>query len=166
MATSWRSLGVSAPLEIIRFAAANRLCVELDYQNERGQRDIRIIEPYSLRRSQEGKYLLMAVKAQTDQVRSYRVDRILNAKLTQQMFKPRYSIELTDGGMLSAPIRARTNAVSLPVRRKAFVNAPLHEYRCPLCSKTFKRKDFDSKLNPHKNTMGFACSGRIGVFVK
>lgn len=166
MATSWRSLGVSAPLEIIRFAAANRLCVELDYQNERGQRDIRIIEPYSLRRSQEGKYLLMAVKAQTDHVRSYRVDRIMNATLTQQMFKPRYSIELTDGGILSAPIRARTNAVSLPVRRKAIVNAPLHEYRCPLCGKTFKRKDFDSKLNPHKNTMGFACSGRIGVFVK
>ncbi len=44
-------LGGSAQshLEVIRFGAANRLCIDLDYQGV-----IRRIEPYSLRRTQEG----------------------------------------------------------------------------------------------------------------
>jgi len=102
MASSWRTMGVSAPLEIIRFAAANRLCVSLDYRNEQGHRDVRIIEPYSLRRSSDGNLLLMAVKADTGEVRSYRADRIVSASAAAQMFVPRYAIELTDMGSLSA----------------------------------------------------------------
>ena len=34
MATSWRAFGTTAPLEVVRFAAANGLCVELDYRDE------------------------------------------------------------------------------------------------------------------------------------
>jgi hypothetical protein len=35
MASSWRSLGIGAPMEVIRFAAANRLCASsLDYRKE------------------------------------------------------------------------------------------------------------------------------------
>ena len=37
-------------VETIRFAAANRLLVEIDYRDRRGNRSIRAIEPYSLRR--------------------------------------------------------------------------------------------------------------------
>lgn len=33
-------------LEIIRFAAGNRLCVNLDYTTDNGTRSTRIIEPY------------------------------------------------------------------------------------------------------------------------
>ena len=47
-------MATSAPLEIIRFAASNRLCVELDYMDQQGRRSLRIIEPYSLRRTQAG----------------------------------------------------------------------------------------------------------------
>ena len=108
MVTSWRSSGISAPLEIVRFAAANRLCVALDYQNERGQRDVRIIEPYSLRRSRAGNLLLMAVQADTGEIRSYRADRIAGATATQQSFTPRYLIEFADGGPLSAPALKRS----------------------------------------------------------
>src|SRR5713226_6239716 len=46
MVTAWRT---QAPMEVIRFAAANRLCVELGYDRKR-----RIIEPYSLRRTKDG----------------------------------------------------------------------------------------------------------------
>jgi hypothetical protein len=46
MVHSWRS---SVPLETIRFAAANHLCVELAYGGSR-----RLIEPYSLRRTRDG----------------------------------------------------------------------------------------------------------------
>jgi len=43
MATSWRAFGTTAPLEVVRFAAANRLCVELDYRDEEGRRGVRTI---------------------------------------------------------------------------------------------------------------------------
>jgi len=37
MGFAWRSEGISAPLEKIRFAAANRLCVDLLYRDESGR---------------------------------------------------------------------------------------------------------------------------------
>ena len=43
-----------AHVEVIRFAAANRLLVELDYRDVEGQRTTRIVEPYSLRQTQAG----------------------------------------------------------------------------------------------------------------
>ncbi len=51
-------------LEIIRFAAANRLCVHLDYTDQQGRRRSRIIEPYSLRRAGNGNILLYAVRSE------------------------------------------------------------------------------------------------------
>ena len=58
-------------VEMIRFAAANRLLVEIDYRDKQGVRSTRAIEAYSLRRSQEGNVLLMAVRADNGQPRSY-----------------------------------------------------------------------------------------------
>lgn len=95
MAGSWRGLGVTAPLEVIRFAAANRLCVELDYRKENGQRTRPLIEPYSLRRTRDGNFLLYGVKADTGEDRSYRVDRISGATASRRSFSPRYLVELT-----------------------------------------------------------------------
>ena len=95
MATSWAGFGVRAPLEAIRFAAANRLCVELDYRAEDGQRGSRLIEPYSLRRTEAGNLLLFAVRADSGQSRSYRVDRILDARVSARTFTPRYVVELS-----------------------------------------------------------------------
>ncbi len=103
MATSWRAFGTSAPLEVIRFAAANRLRVELDYRDEHGRRSTRTIEPYSLRRSSAGDLLLFAVKADTGESRSYRVNRIAGAMATRQSFTPRFVIEMMDSGPLVAP---------------------------------------------------------------
>jgi predicted nucleotidyltransferase component of viral defense system len=57
MAQAWHT---KVPLETIRFAAANRLCVNLTYQDS-----TRLIEPYSLRRTREGNLLLYAVKHNT-----------------------------------------------------------------------------------------------------
>jgi predicted DNA-binding transcriptional regulator YafY len=170
-------LGVSAPLEIVRFAAANRLCVALDYQNEQGKRDVRIIEPYSLRRSSAGNLLLMAVKADTGEIRSYRADRIAGATATQQSFTPRYLIEFADGEPLSAPALERGRAASsvpawtskAPARRTvgSFTSkGPTHVFRCTVCGKTFKRQSYDATLNPHKNKTGQPCYGSFGSFVR
>lgn len=96
--------GRSTPaIEVIRFAGANRLCVDLDYVDDQGRRSIRTIEPYSLRRTQAGDILLHAVRADAQQHRSYRIDRIQGASVTNCTFTPRYAVELTPMGPLVAP---------------------------------------------------------------
>jgi predicted DNA-binding transcriptional regulator YafY len=82
--------GEAVPLESVRFAAANHLCVNLHYQNS-----WRLIEPYSLRRSKEGNLLLCAVKHETGEIRTYRVDQIQGIEVSRTPFMPRYQIELT-----------------------------------------------------------------------
>lgn len=107
--TTWQppSMGhawhASVPLEIVRFAAANRLCVELGYNGSQ-----RLIEPYSLRRTKDGNLLLAAVKHETGEPRSYRVDRIESAKPSNVSFIPRYVIELTPAAPIFAPPTKRT----------------------------------------------------------
>lgn len=102
--TEWRPPSMvkvwheTVPLESIRFAAANRLCVDLQYQGSR-----RLIEPYTLRRTKEGNILLHAIKHNTGESRSYRIDRIQGAEITKISFIPKYTIELTPAGPISAP---------------------------------------------------------------
>ena len=84
-----RAWGASVPIEAIRFAAANRLCVDLGYGGR-----TRLIEPYSFRRSSGGAILLCAVKVLTREARTYRLDRIEAVRVTDQTFTPTYLIEL------------------------------------------------------------------------
>lgn len=81
---------IRGPLEIIRFAAANHLCVDLKYDG-----GTRRIEPYSLRETRDGKFVLHALRSDTGEHRSYRIDRIQGASVSDQSFVPRYLIELT-----------------------------------------------------------------------
>jgi predicted nucleotidyltransferase component of viral defense system len=97
MMASWHT-ATTAPLEIIRFAAVNRLCVALAYQGS-----TRLIEPYSLRMTKDGNLLLYAVKHDTQQARAYRADRIEGAQVTSTTFTPKYTVELTDSGPISTP---------------------------------------------------------------
>jgi predicted nucleotidyltransferase component of viral defense system len=99
--------GYALPLEAIRFAGANRLLVELDYETERGERSRRTIEPYALRRTQGGELLLYAVRSDSGETRSYRVDRIRGAQVLPRSFKPRFAIELTASGQIGATATSR-----------------------------------------------------------
>ena len=91
-----RAWGAGAStLETIRFGAANRLCVQLDYIKEGGERSMPTVEPYSVRRSSAGDLLLFAARADTGEIRSYRLDRIHSATVSRQTFQPRYEVELT-----------------------------------------------------------------------
>lgn len=88
--------GTSSPaIEAIRFAGSNRLCVDLDYVDETGRSSIRTIEPYSLRQTQAGDILLHAIRADSGDHRSYRIDRIQGAGITNRTFVPQYEVELT-----------------------------------------------------------------------
>lgn len=162
------SLPVSAAaqsyLEIIRFAGANRLCVELGYQGT-----TRRIEPYSLRMTQEGNVVLHAHSLDRNEHRSYRVDRIESARSLNQTFVPRHAVELTPSGPINiVPSAARefsggirrTTATHRAATRAGAASGVTYVYQCPMCQKKFRRKTQDGKLNPHKAQGGYNCSGR------
>jgi predicted nucleotidyltransferase component of viral defense system len=86
---SWRR---PFPLELLRYAGANRLKVEVDYRAERGRGGPRIVEPYSLRRTREGNLVLFVVNDR-GQLRSYRVDRIAGIRPTTETFTPSFRVE-------------------------------------------------------------------------
>lgn len=174
MSQAWNT---TTPFEIIRFAAANRLCVNLEYRDENGRVSTRLIEPYSLRRTQDDNLLLYAVKHQTGESRSYRVDRIQGAEATQVSFIPRYLIELTPAGVITAPpVSNRSSVDFMPrigrprqIKKKSLYtpvhNGPKYVYECGYCGRKFVRQSRDSVLKPHKDKNGYPCSGRTGYLV-
>ncbi len=87
--TSWQQ---GSPIELIRFAGANRLKVTIDYHAKQGRIGLRTVEPYSLRYSQEGKLLVFVVNDR-EQIRSYRADRIRAVSIESESFTPRYLVE-------------------------------------------------------------------------
>lgn len=168
-AGAFRMPGQSTPfIEVIRFAAANHLCVDLDYMDEQGRLGTRTIEPYSLRRTQEGNILLHAVRSQDQQHRSYRVDRIRGARVTQRTFTPRYAVELMPSGPLTiAPAAPRVTYSQPTIRTSRTARASgglTYLFRCSVCNKRFERKSYDGTLRPHKNRDGGDCYGRYGVY--
>ena len=168
---------VRSSLEIIRFAASNRLCVALDYQGL-----TRLIEPYSLRRTQEGNVILHAHNVERDEHRSYRVDRIQGARVTDKTFTPRFEIELTPtgpvviaqtatreptGSMLSprSSARLRHSRSALTRRSLNSLSGPTYVYECSACGKRFNRRKQTAFLNPHKDKSGYPCLGGYAQFI-
>lgn len=164
--------GIGVPLESIRFAAINHLCVELGYQDSS-----RLIEPYSLRRTKDGNLILHAIKKESGKRRSYRVDRIESIKVTNKPFIPKYKIEFSSAGTISAPPTPRKSEYSAlgsglsssrrsRSRRNTSPFGIKYVFECGLCGKKFTRLKYDPKLNKHKTTYGMPCSGRTGFFVE
>jgi hypothetical protein len=87
--TSWRR---GFPFELIRYAGANRLKVDIDYRAEDGRWGPRRVEPYSLRRAKNGNLLLFVVNDR-GQLRGYLVDRIVGVRPTDETFRPRFLVE-------------------------------------------------------------------------
>ena len=112
-----RSLSGSS-LEIVRFAAGNRLCVDLDYTDNSGRRSTRVIEPYSLRRAQNGNILLYAVRAEDGQIRAYKIDQINDASITNRVFVPRYQIELSPSGNIQPITKSSGSGNSLGIPQR------------------------------------------------
>ncbi len=159
--TTW---GVGVPLETIRYAAANHLCVELGYNGT-----TRIIEPYSLRRSSEGNWLLYTTRVDNRQLRVYRVDRIESARVLARTFVPRYRVELSATGPVSAPEKSRWRSGMAPARpSRRQTPGVVYIIQCPMCQKRFRRKRLgDIRLNQHKNREGLRCRGSrsLGTYI-
>ena len=155
--------GTGIPLEEIRFAAVNHLCVELGYQGT-----TRLIEPYSLRRTREGNLVLHALRRDSGDHRSYRVDRIQSARATRTPFIPTYAVEFSSSGPLAAPPQTRRASVyQTPRARRTSRSGPTYVIECPVCGKRFNRSTHNRTLNAHKNEYGTRCSGqgRTGYLV-
>lgn len=157
--TTW---GTTASLESVRFAAANRLCVELGYKGS-----TRRVEPYSLRRSQAGHLLLYAIRTDSREPRAYRIDRIESVRVTRQVFTPVYRVEL-DSVSMHAPPPVSAQPRRAISRASSFGSQLVHIIECPVCGKQFRRKTRDRNLRKHKTPDGYQCSqsrGR-GLFVE
>lgn len=151
--TTW-SWGTGPALEPIRFAGANRLCVDLGYQGT-----VRRIEPYSLRVSRAGNLLLYALKSGTGEIHAYRVDRIESVSVTTQPFRPTFGVEFRPTGRIAvAPVSQRSSGSGRSQTKP-------YQVECPSCGKTFDRAKPATKLNPHKDQYGSPCSGRTGYRV-
>ena len=170
--TIWQ-LGLGVPLESIRFAAVNHLCVELGYG-----RSVRLIEPYSLRRTKDDNLILHAVKVQTGESRSYRVDNIESVKVTTKTFQPKYEIEFSPMGIIQTKPMARKVELSSfgsyrpgehfgATSRKRASNpyGMKYVFQCGICQKKFIKSTNDTTLRSHKNLYGMPCSGRRGYFI-
>lgn len=168
-----RQWGLGVPLESIRFAAVNHLCVELGYKHK-----VRLIEPYSLRRTKDGHLILHAIKVATNEHRCYRVDSIESIKVTTRTFTPRYEIEFSPVGTIHAsptPQKSKISSFSdyklneLPHRpsslRTTSSHGMKHIFQCGLCQKKFTKSKYDVTLREHKNSLGMNCPGKIGFFV-
>lgn len=160
-ATVW-TWGTGVPVESLRFAAANHLCVDLGYGNS-----VRRIEPYAFRRTKAGKTLLCAVKVQTRESRTYRLDRIQSIQVSNQPFRPTFRVEITGSGHLPVPRLARATA-SQPFRAVSAFRGPRMVYiiKCPSCGKEFKRSKADYVLRPHKGRGGWQCHSATGYLVR
>ena len=164
VAQAW---GMHVPLEVIRFAGSNHLCVNLGYDGTQ-----RVIEPYSLRRTQTGDLLLHAIRVEDREHRSYKVDKIESAEVMKKGFTPVYAVELMPAGPLNAPLQTRSSASSpfgkgFSTRRSmSGVAGPKYVVQCSLCGKRFTKTTMDTSLRPHKSKGGYHCSGSYGQYVE
>ncbi len=88
--------GLRTPLEKARFAAVNRLCVEVGYQDRTF-----MVEPYSLRKTRSDQLILYTVVSITGSVCAYRVDQIDSLNVTATAFTPRFALDVFDASMVT-----------------------------------------------------------------
>jgi len=81
--------GMGLPLDLVRFAGANRLRVAFDYHGT--QRDV---EPYALRRPRTGNLLLYGWERAAGHIKAFKVPEIRDLRVTDRTFTPRYRVEL------------------------------------------------------------------------
>lgn len=158
--TTWHA---DVPLEVVRFAATNRLCVELGYAGR-----VRVIEPYSLRRTSAGNLVLHALRADDRGHRSYRVDRIQSVGITNRSFTPAYAVEFSTSG----PFRALPASPGISTSSKATnsgqrpASGPVYVVQCNACGRQFHRRTTSTRMRAHKSPSGLPCNGKRGHLIE
>lgn len=158
-------------------AGGARKLLELSYDGVTRQ-----VEPYALafKRRQDGVardsfYAWDRIGGRTSgpSIKSFVASKVASIAVTDEPFEPRYEIELAKAGGADATgyFAGRSGHRSLnPVprrslRRSLFSVAPTYTIQCPYCGKRFRRTGPTLKLNPHKDSYGNRCPGRVGYQV-
>ncbi|MBT6438700.1 MAG: nucleotidyl transferase AbiEii/AbiGii toxin family protein [Flavobacteriales bacterium] len=148
--------GVDEIIEKIRFAAANRLCINLEYKDK-----IRTVEPLSFRTSSKGNQLFYGHEREAGHPKAYTLSEIQSVELTDQSYIEQYPVEISSTGSISMPPIRRTSYST----RNSVYSEPKHRYECTMCGKVFKHKTMNSVLRRHKDKDGWGCSGRSGHYL-
>ena len=93
--------GQRAPVEEMRFAAANHLHVELGYRDSN-----HLVEPYSLRKTRSGQLTIYAVESETGEIHSYALDQIQTIRVSAASFTPRFAVDVSGPGLRLAQVRS------------------------------------------------------------
>lgn len=166
-----RLWGTAIPLEVVRFAGANRLMIEFSYHGKH-----RIAEPYSLRRAATGNLLLYAWEQDATHIKAFNVADVTALRATNLPFTPRYRVEFTGTGPLSihqvSPRSSGATRLSVtptrsPRRSRGSRPGPTYVFECMYCGKKFRHRTNNSRLRKHKSAGGYGtCPGRRGHLVK
>ena len=98
------TLTVNAVIHKIQFAAANRICIELTYDNK-----TRVVEPLSFRRTKIGKQLFYGHEIEAGYPKAFTLQKIQGVTITNTPYNERqYLIEINASGNIAMP----------PLRRK------------------------------------------------
>jgi hypothetical protein len=151
----------------------------LGYRKESGEFSNPVVEPYSLRETQDGNLIIYGVKVETEEVRAYRVDRVQSIKVTTRVFRPRYRIEFSStGGIHAIPTERKSGSSSFAgyglagrphksIGRIKTANpfGMKYIFQCSMCMKKFTKSTNNPTLRAHKNSYGMQCSGKHGYFI-
>ena len=173
-AAGLRYWGGGVGLEAARFAGSNRVLIEFMYKGT-----LRRAEPYSLRRARTGNLLLYAWEAGSAHIKAFKVDEMSMLRATATPFTPRYRVEFTASGPMSAaPLPQRTSSFPRTTRVRAWPGSslstsgnsrrtgPIYVYECTYCGRRFEHTKHDSTLRRHKDRSGYGnCPGRRGTYV-
>jgi len=139
----------------------------------------RIVEPYSLvyKRRKDGfgqeyfyGYDRTGGRTSGPGIKCFIHSKIQSIELTDQEYEPRFPVELCKAGeygnkaYFGSPFRKPR----LAVRRKraiSFKSGVTYIIECSYCGKRFRRSEYDTKINEHKDKYGNRCYGRIGYIV-
>lgn len=111
-------------------------------------------------------------------IKMYTADKVQSIDLTDEIFEPRFPIELSRAGEFAGqtyfgkpfsnttPFRTpRIRSGASKVRKIRSFSGLSYTIQCPVCLKKFKRSSYDTKLNKHKDNFGNQCYGSYGYLV-
>lgn len=147
----------------------------------------RIVEPYALKYMQkrdgnEREYFFAFNKSGGSSppgMRSFVSDKVEALETTDEVFTPRYPIELSKSGEMPedqylfdpnkparAPKAPRVHTVRTPRQRTQRFSSggPKYIFKCSVCGKRFTRNNHDSSMRPHKGKGGYQCYGTYGIY--
>jgi len=100
-------MGERPELNKIQFAAANRVCITLQYSSK-----LRTVEPLSFRsNSRTGNKLFYGFEREAGHVKAYSISKIQSVVITNLPYSEKYPVEISPTGYISMPPIRRSESV-------------------------------------------------------